>query len=308
MNATKEPLLEADEPKPETLVEDGPRETLRTSLVRQFVLMPIFVVVVFAVVVGSIFLLFGLFGSESRTPREYLNEVKTSSGSARWQAAINLVAELEKKQGSPEAKELQPEIVALLDHFAGSDDENVRLRYYLVQALGWIGDAASLDAIARAAHDPDLNVRKGALMSALKVADREALPLLVEALKDPEPEIRAQAAWELGHLKAEPSFGPLEVALNDPKEDVKFQVAWALAACGRDAAIPQLLRGLDRNVMLVVYDGDGEKVRAAMIQSIDGLARLHAVAAAERLRTISTQDPDLKVEDAAIGALQKLEK
>ena len=306
MKTTEEPSLEADETKPESLAEEPRPETLRTSLLRQFVLMPVFVVVVFAVVVGSIFLLFGLFGSESRTAREYLNDVKSSSGSARWQAAINLVAELEKKQGSAEAKELQPEIVRLLDQSTG--DDLAPLRYYLVQALGWVGDESSLDAIARATHDTEMSVRKGALMSALKVADQGATPLLVAALQDDEPEIRAQAAWELGHLKSEPSIGPLEVALNDSKEDVKFQAAWALANCARKSAVPQLLRGIDRKFVTVVYANDGEKIRVAMIQSIEGLVKLDDSEAVDRLREISTQDPDLKVRDSAIGALQKFGK
>ena len=308
MNTTEELSLETDETKPDALLEEPPPpETLRSSLFRQFVLMPLFVVIVFAIVVGSILLL-GRIATEARSARECLIEVKTSSGTARWQAALNLVHELEKTQHSPEVKELVPEIESILRQAEGDDEDKVRLRFFMLQALGWVADEEAMEFLAAYCRDPVVDVRGAALMSAMKVSNARAVPLLVVALKDEEPEIRSQAALQLGYLKAPTGIPPLVVALNDPKEDVKLNAAWALAECGHGSAIPALTRGLERDYLAAIYGKDPGKTRTALCQSIAGLVKLGHSEAVATIRRISAEDPDLKVRDEAIKALSAFGK
>ncbi len=304
MKTTEEPKLESTKDRSTDFLEEPAQEPLRASLVRQFVLMPLFVVVTFAVIVGSIILLFGLFGTEGRTARDYLNDVKTSSGTARWQAAINLVAELEKAQHSREARELQPEIVSLLEQSKGEGE--AELRYFLVTALGWIGDREALGVVKAAIDDPDLQVKKTALLSLMKIGNGDAAPILIECLRAEESEVRAQAAWQLGFLKESEAAKPLEVALNDPRQDVRLNAAWALAELNRASAVPQLVLGLGRDYVSTVYANDGVKTREALAQSIRAIAKLGHTGAVDVLKKISAEDPDLTVRDEAITALKAL--
>src|SRR5437773_8505243 len=55
-------------------------------LIAQFFLFPLIII---AICVG-IFLLFGYLTYEQRTPGEYLTQIRTGSGTQRWQAAYEL--------------------------------------------------------------------------------------------------------------------------------------------------------------------------------------------------------------------------
>src|SRR5213592_3413640 len=65
-------------------------------LVSQFFIVP---VVIIALCVG-IFILFGLITGETRSARDYLEEVKAGKGSRRWQAAFELSRYLHSRGGA----------------------------------------------------------------------------------------------------------------------------------------------------------------------------------------------------------------
>src|SRR3954470_23121052 len=70
-------------PPAEDLVEVKKPASL---LVAQFFLFPLIII---AICVG-IFLLFGYLVYEQRGPKDYLNDIRTASGSTRWLAAVEL--------------------------------------------------------------------------------------------------------------------------------------------------------------------------------------------------------------------------
>src|SRR5207237_47930 len=86
-------------PPAEDLVEAKKPASL---LVAQFFLFPLIII---AICVG-IFLLFGYLVYEQRGPNEYLNDIRTGSGSTRWLAAVEL-----SNQISANGKLRNPEFV-----------------------------------------------------------------------------------------------------------------------------------------------------------------------------------------------------
>jgi FOG: HEAT repeat len=98
--------------------------------------------------------------------------------------------------------------------------ENREVRHNVLQALDWIGAAATPD-IARMMDDPDPEISSEAqdiFWDALDDIDSPELKrdLLAQALKSQDPEIRERALEELVYLPDHLSFDLIAGSINDP--------------------------------------------------------------------------------------------
>jgi HEAT repeat protein/beta-lactamase regulating signal transducer with metallopeptidase domain len=84
---------------------------------------------------------------------------------------------------------------ALID---ATRDEDRDVRKAAAHALGEIGDAAAVPALATLARGQDNAVRYVAIHALMEIEDPAAVEVLVELLKDPDPEVRKLAAQALG--------------------------------------------------------------------------------------------------------------
>src|ERR1019366_6354635 len=102
-------------------------------LIAQFFLFPLIII---AICVG-IFLLFGYLIYDQSSTKDYLAEIRTGSGSARWQAAYelsNIISTDNKKLKDPEL------VRSVSTLYINSKDDDPRVRQYLALTLGKMGD------------------------------------------------------------------------------------------------------------------------------------------------------------------------
>ena len=71
-------------------------------------------------------------------------------------------------------------------------------RRLALEALGTIGDAGSLEAVAVCCNDPHWSVRVAALQALRKIGNEKALPALRLALSDPDYRVRKSTITALG--------------------------------------------------------------------------------------------------------------
>ncbi|HTY53375.1 MAG TPA: HEAT repeat domain-containing protein [Methanomicrobiales archaeon] len=143
----------------------------------------------------------------------------------------------------------------LLGVLAG--DRSAEVRWAAALALGNLGDAGAVPALAAALQDPDKYIRLGAALSlgklgwepagggelaALLIArqDWPSLPALgqgaagplIRATRDPDPGIRARAVGALGEIGGPGAAGACDPVLRDPDGAVRWTATLAFPKCG----------------------------------------------------------------------------
>ncbi len=231
-------------------------------------LVPLFVVpLLIVVVIVAIFLVIGRVVNHEKTTADLINEVQSGCVNERWQAAAHL-SDIAVRE--PE-KLADPQIRALLRGvFQNAGPEDTRLRRYLAELWGRIGDAESgpivVDAVAR----------------------------LEEMLKQPggrDGELGEKVTGELifyvtclGSLATDPAEAVLIACASDPDAGVRQACASALGEYGRkrrQAGKPASAAVLDA---LTKLHGDSEpwvRMNAALglakVDSAAGLATLEVM-------------------------------
>jgi HEAT repeat protein len=148
-----------------------------------------------------------------------------------------------------------------------------------------------------------------AIVQALKsVGDPGAIPPLTEVLRrSPDAGLRMAAANALGSLPGEESVEALDAALADPELWVRRNAALSLSAHRRgERAVPHLLEMLDPSNLSFLRDPDGELRRQALKSAIEALAGLGELSAVPLLEGLAKSDPDPRVQNAALKALEEL--
>lgn len=110
--------------------------------------------------------------------------------------------------------------------------------------------ALSLDEIRERMKDPDWRVRYAALES-LQQPTEEALPLLAEALRDPQMQLRRLAVVYLGDLRTPEAMELLYEALRDSSAAVRRTAGDTLSDIGDPAATGPMIAALSDSSKLV---------------------------------------------------------
>src|SRR5213593_2793380 len=208
----------------EGAIIEEPEEVPTSSwvLVGQFFLVP---VVIVALCVGII-VMFGLITGESRTARDYLEEVKAGKGSRRWQAAFELSKYLNHKNGArPEDPRLARDLGAA---FRSAKEDDPRVRQYLALAMGKLRDTSAVEPLVESLDDSDADTRLYAIWALGELRDARAVEPLLKLGDSPDPQIRKMVAYSLGTLQDSRAVPHLKAALNDKSPDVSWNAALAL--------------------------------------------------------------------------------
>jgi HEAT repeat protein len=291
--------------------DDGDPEPGRVRtpfLVLQFFVFPMAIVAVCVVV----FLIFGLVASDQKTPRAYLQEVRTGGGMfniKRWQAAFALASALESdRELAKKDPGFVDEVVTLLretEKEAQSDTPLVRR--YLVLTLMRLGDprAAPIlrEVLAGARAETDSLTVIYATMALGELQDQPSLPHLLALARHDDPGLRKPALHALGYFKAPEAREAVAVALSDPVEDVRWNAALVLGRAGDARAVPVLLQMLDRGHLAKVPDLSAAQQDEAVMGAVQAAARLSDPGLRARLEALRDGDPNLRVREAARLAL-----
>lgn len=204
-----------------------------------------------------VWLLFGKIASSHRTPKEYLEDLRSSNFERRWSAARDLASILphnaewqnDREFAQELTKELESELIK-----GPSGPNEIRYVHFIAEALGEFRSEAGIPALRKAlSPEVDRDVREAAVMGFGKLAgrldglyDSNAIDDLVETAKaDDDATIRVKATWILGRTRNARAITGLTPLLNDGDQEIRLNAASSLASLGSTAGLATLAEMLD---------------------------------------------------------------
>jgi HEAT repeat protein len=204
-----------------------------------------------------VWLLFGKIASSHRSPREYLEDLRSPNFERRWSAARDLASILphnEEWQNDQEfAQELSDELERELTKGSPGPKE-IRYVHFIAETLGEFRSEAGIPSLRKAlSPEVDRDVREAAVMGFGKLAGRlnglhdpSAIDDLVATAKsDDDSTIRVKATWILGRTRNDRAIGGLTPLLNDGDPEIRLNAAASLASLGSTAGLDTLAEMLD---------------------------------------------------------------
>lgn len=292
-----------EEPPPATEPAEEPRQTT-PFLVLQFFVFPMAIVAACV----AVFVVFGLISSDAKTARDHLADVRRGGGMfgvKRWQAAFAFASALDsgRKDAKPDA-ELVKETLAL---FEESKDDDPRVRRYLALALGRMRDPSAVPAllgvVRDAQGDPDGETVVHAVLALGAIGDPAAVPDLVALASRDDAGLRKVALHALRTFDRDDARAALRRALADPVADVRWNAALGLARWRDPQAAAVIAQMLDRAELAKVPELTPDQANDVVLQAVQGAALLGDPSLKATLERLRDTDPDLKVREAARGAL-----
>lgn len=192
---------------------------------------------------------------------------------------------------------------AKVEPFLRSADVVVRRRAVL--ALGRIGDARSVDAVAALLGDPETKVVEDAAFALGLIGDPAIAEPLRPALKSPEPEVRAMALQALSRLRRPGDLGLAAGMVRDQSHRVRGEIGMAVARMGEAASTDEDKSKVKDAVLALkplLHDPDA----AVRWRTCFALCRVDASALRSELDA-ATVDQDPLVRAFATRALGKME-
>ena len=293
------------------------------ALAVQFFLIPLVVV---SVAVG-VYVGFRSLMVDSRSPQDYLNEIRTGGMERQWPAAYEL-SRLMDDQKTRGDKSLARELVKAFDEAKTGDP---RVRKYLALAIGRLDPPLPADAVAvllKSLDDPDkawtpdlwsringwtdeMNEAHISTIWALGGSgDSSVAPRLAPLYASPDGGVRKIVVYALGALPGDTQIDTLRTALQDTAPDVRWNAAVALARHNRHEGVSVLRQMLDRPYVeqtvkrAVRQDEDQDPIADVMISGLRAAATLKDASLRPLVTNLSQQDRSMKVRQAALEALK----
>lgn len=259
---------------------------------------PLLIAVGMAVLLCTVVLL----TRESETPESLITAIKAGSPSKRWQKAFELSNELNQGRGMIRQSGVMKEVIHILQDAAEYD---AKTRSYMALALSKFSEPEVIPAlVASLEKEEDTDVQLHLLWALGVKRAGEVYDQILPFLAKEQAELRKTAAYILGVLGDVRAVDPLTPLLEDPVRDVRWNAALALARLGNDAGYQVLLKMLDRNI-LVAYEGiSNDAAEAIMMNAAKGVALLRKEESLAVLHQVAEHDPNLKVRQAAIEAIE----
>ncbi|MFQ5718638.1 MAG: HEAT repeat domain-containing protein [Acidobacteriota bacterium] len=276
----------------------APRPRSRLAWTAQLVLIPLIIVAVGL----SVFILFGLVAHEQRSGADYLREIRSGTSTRRWQAAFELARDL-RRSGPGDVRAMVPQVI---ETFEWARNEDPKIRRYLAQALGTLGDPRALDALESALDDPDADTRLWSARALALLGEPAATDALVRHLSDADPAVRKETAHALAVLGASSARDDIAGLLDDGTVDVRWNAALALAWLDDDRGLAVLLSMLDRTGLAAVSGLRPDQADQVVLGAVEALDRLGSPGGAvDALREVSRKDTSLQAREAALHALSR---
>ncbi len=282
------------------------------SLILQFVVFPLLIVLVAVAITGF----FQWLSQDNRSYDDYLNEIATGWKQKRPEAAYELQFRLSDQQDPLRRTANVPRTIQVFEDAKKERNEDPSVRRYLAIVLGHLADASSVPALldAISPDEPDQETRLNATWALGRCRDGRAETALVALLDDPFEGQRKTAAFALGDLGDKGACDALARHLTDPVVDVQWNCATALARLGDPRAVPTLTAMLDRKFLSQIqapHDGNHldmtEKQREdVMINALRGIHALRAKEALAKVNEVAESDPSLSVRDFAMRVRDEL--
>lgn len=242
--------------------------------------------------------------SEPQTPETLIAAIKTGPPGKRWQKAFELSNELNARPEALRGESVMNEIIAILSDPKRYDSKT---RSYMAAALSHFDHPASLQALKLALSPDDDQVTLYALWSLGRLDAKGAVAQVTPYLRSEKPELRAMAAYVLGVIGDRSTPAAIAPLLSDPVIDVRWNAALSLARLGDDSGFPVLMKMLQRSELESLRMPEN-RIEEAMMNASKGLILLRKSESIKILESVSRNDKNLKVRQAALQALKTLKE
>ena len=171
-------------------------------------------------------------------------------------------------------------------------------------ALSHFDQGQAVEALRDSLRDASEDVRLYSLWALGASHARSAVGDILPYLGSDSADTRKTAAYVLGAIGDGSSAEKLKPLLSDPVPDVRWNAALALARLEDGSGLEVLMKMLRRNELASEYKMSEEQVESVMTNAAKGLALIRKPEAIKILRSVSQNDKNLKVRQAALTALQ----
>ena len=264
-----------------------------------FFLIP-FMIAVFGAV---FFLLFKFVTYETNDVEELLNQVKIGSASKRWQSAFELAKVLNNPDRDPLSDSFKDQLSSAYER---SFHDDALVRSYLAMAMGATQDTIFGEDLLNGLKDESIETRIAAIQALGMIQYSPAVNSISTLIKTADSESeRLSATISLGMIGDISAVPFLIKLLEDEQANIRWDAAIALAKMGNKEGAYIIEGLLDREYLNKFSEIDpNEQTRVLMI-AIKTAAILFDKRFEANLISLSKNDKDLSIRDAAIKALEK---
>jgi len=264
-----------------------------------FFLIP-FMIAVFGAV---FFLLFKFVTYETNNAEDLLNQVKVGSASKRWQSAFELAKVLNNPDAEPLSDSFKNQLTSAYER---SIHDDPLVRSYLAMAMGATKDSIFGDILIEGLKDENLETRIAAIQSLGMIKFKKAVNPINSLIKDTDTHSeRLTATIALGMIGDKSAIPFLTKLLNDDEANIRWDAAIALAKMGDNSGAPIIEGLLDRQYLKQFKQIDPIEEKRVLMIAIKTASILFDKRFKDELSSLSKNDQDLSVRNAAIKALEK---
>ena len=264
-----------------------------------FFLIP-FMIAVFGAV---FFLLFKFVTYETNDVEELLNQVKIGSASKRWQSAFELAKVLNNPDRDPLSDSFKDQLSSA---YIRSIHDDGLVRSYLAMAMGATKDTLFGNLLLEGLKDEALETRIAAIQALGMIQYAPAVNPINLLIKTADNESeRLSATISLGMIGDTSAIPFLINLLEDEQANIRWDAAIALAKMGNKEGAYIIEGLLDREYLNKFSEIDPNEQKRVLMVAIKTASILFDKRFEDNLISLSKNDKDLSIRDAAIKALEK---
>ena len=264
-----------------------------------FFLIP-FMIAVFGAV---FFLLFKFVTYETNDVEELLNQVKIGSASKRWQSAFELAKVLNNPDRDPLTDSFKDQLVSAYER---SFHDDGLVRSYLAMAMGATQDTIFGESLLDGLNDENIETRIAAIQALGMIQYAPAVNSISTLIKTADSESeRLSATISLGMIGDNSAIPFLIKLLEDEQANIRWDAAIALAKMGNNEGAYIIEGLLDRDYLNKFSEIDPVEQKRVLMVAIKTASILFDKRFEDNLISLSKNDKDLSIRDAAIKALEK---
>ena len=264
-----------------------------------FFLIP-FMIAVFGAV---FFLLFKFVTYETNDVEELLNQVKIGSASKRWQSAFELAKVLNNPDSEPLSSSFKDQLSSAYER---SIHDDPLVRSYLAMAMGATEDTTFGRSLINGLEDKSLETRIAAIQALGMIKYASAVNPISQLIETADNESeRLSATISLGMIGDDSAVPHLIKLLEDEEANIRWDAAIALAKMGNDSGAYIIEGLLDRDYLNKFSEIDPVEQNKVLMVAIKTASILFDKRFEDNLISLSKNDKDLSIRDAAIKALEK---
>ena len=263
-----------------------------------FFLIP-FMIAVFGAV---FFLLFKFVTYETNDVEKLLNQVKIGSASKRWQSAFELAKVLNNPDKDPLSASFKDQLSSA---YTRSIHDDPLVRSYLAMAMGATQDTIFGQNLILGLEDESIETRIAAVQALGMIRYTPAVNPINKLIQSTDTETeRLSATISLGMIGDSKAIPFLEVLLEDEEANIRWDAAIALAKMGNNSGAYIIEGLLDREYLNKFSQIDPIEKKKVLMVAIKTASILFDKRFEDDLISLSKNDADLKIRDAAIKALK----